>query len=77
MFYSVPNEKIYMELMKMMRQGVFSKEKSESESSSQQMKEVDLNKHYSEMMDQDIEDIYNDPIFTKELSNLELKEYDF
>ena len=77
MFYSVPNEEVYMELMNMMRQGAFKKETSESGSSCQGIPEVDLNKHYSEMMDQDIEDIYSDPMFTKEVNNLELKEYDF
>ena len=77
MFYSVPNEEVYKELMNMMRQGAFSKEIPASPSSSHSKPEVDLNRHYSEMMDQDIEDIYSDPIFAKELGNLELREYDF
>ena len=77
MFYSVLNEEVYNELMALMRQGAFSKENTEAQSCGQINQEVDLNQHYVRMMDQDIEEIYKDPIFTREIQDLQLKEYDF
>ena len=77
MFYSVPNEEVYNELMTLMRQGAFSKENTPTSTCAQANKEVDLNEHYSKLMDQDIEEIYRDPLFTKEIDDLQLKEYDF
>ena len=77
MFYSVPNEDVYKELMALMRQGAFSKENTQNQPCAQTQKEVDLNEHYSKLMDQDIEEIYRDPLFTKEIQDLQLKEYDF
>ena len=76
MFYSVPNEQMYKELMTLMRQGFATNDTQQSQGCGQQ-KEVDLNEHYSKLMDEDIENIYNDPLFSKKVDNLELKEYDF
>ena len=76
LFYSVPNEEVYRELMNMFRQNPMPKDLPATQCSIPS-DPVDLDKIYSDMVDRDIEEVYNDPLFTREIQHPELKEYDF